>query len=110
MISMPNLLEEARSHFNEPVLIGFDLCRVIGYGEDGEDCYLIVRHPHRGIEWCTFVGGYVYLNCLREQGVVVPRKPLAPGEIWSDYTRLDNLLELNGAPKEAEFLVKERGE
>ena len=99
-----NLYQEAKQHFNEPILIGFDLCRCIGYGEDDEDCYLIVQHPHQGKIWCTFVGGYVYLDCLKQQGCITSTQ----GEQWSDYTRLDTLLELNGAPKQEEFLVEIR--
>jgi hypothetical protein len=99
-----NLFQEAQRHFNQPILIGFDLCRCIGYGEDDEDCYLIVRDPHQEkLRWCTFVGGYTYLNILKGQDQC---KSSTTGEEWNDYTRLDSLLELNGAPKEKEFICK----
>ncbi len=101
-ISMSNLLEEAKEHFNEPVLIGFELCRIIGYAETDEDCYLITNSRSRGITWNTFVGGYTYLNCLK---VTVPNNPAFEGEIWTDYSRLDSLLELNGVPKQDKFMV-----
>lgn len=113
-IQMPNLYEEAKSHFNEPVLISDRLARVVGYAEDDEDCYLIIQHLRNGtptidgngpVSWCTFVGGYTWLACLKEQGVTIPLHPSFPGEIWTDYSRLDTLLELNGAPKEVKFLV-----
>lgn len=112
-VVMPNLLEEAKLHFNEPVLISDKLARVIGYAEDDEDCYLIVRYCRDGsitldgngpVSWCTFVGGYTFLTCLKQQGVVIPKHPSFPGEIWTDYSRLDSLLKLNGSPKEEEFL------
>lgn len=102
---MQNLLSEAKSHFNEPVLIGFEVCRVIGYGEDEKDCYLIVK-SRMGIYWVSFVGGYTFLTCLKEQGITVPTRPSYPGEIWTDYSRLDSLLELNGVPQESEFLLQ----
>jgi len=100
-----NLLEEAKKHFNEPILIGFDLCRCIGYAEDDDDCYLIVKRPNgprAGVSWCTFVGGYTYLDCLKQQGVT---QSLHTNEIWTDYSRLDNTLELNGCEKEEKFIV-----
>jgi hypothetical protein len=109
-----NLYQEALAHFNEPVLIGFNLARVVGYAEDDEDCYLIIRKPrygqmfNEGYEWCTFVGGYTYLACLKDQNIVTPLHPQFEGEIWTDYSRLDSLLELNGAPKEEKFLVVEK--
>lgn len=90
------ILEEFRSHFNEPVLLGFELARVVGYGEDYEDCYLICDYPGGKRVWCTAVGGYVFLGCLKGQGVV--------GES-DDFLRLDQMLELNGAPKVASFIV-----
>src|SRR5690242_1283006 len=98
-------LEEAKLHFNEPVLIGFNVCRIIGYAEDESDCYLIVQHSRDGtpthdgngrISWCTFVGGYTYLTCLKTERQIVPKHPAFEGEVWSDYSRLDSLLELNG--------------
>jgi hypothetical protein len=89
-------LREAQSHFNEPILLGFDLARLIGYAEDDEDCYLVVRDPRRGLVWATLVGGCTYLDCLRGRNVC--------GE-WDDFTRLDSLLAMNGAPREAEFMV-----
>lgn len=95
------LLEEARKHFNEPILIGFDLCRCIGYAEDDEDCYLIVNVPRRGLVWHTFVGGYTYLSILKGQEQVTSKT----GEEWNDFTRLDSLLELNGIPKVKEMII-----
>lgn len=98
------LEEEVRKHFNEPVLLGFDVGRIIGYAEDDRDCYMIVQHPFQlqggGIVWHTMVGGYIYLDKLKEQGVTLASN----GETWTDYWRLDNLLELNGAPKATEFV------
>ena len=106
-------LNNGSQHFNEPVLISFEVCRVIGYAEDDEDCYLIIRHPRNGpsidgngpVSWCTFVGGYTYLTCLKEQNITVPKYPKYPGEIWTDYSRLDSFLEMNGVPKEEKFLI-----
>jgi hypothetical protein len=91
-----DLLQEARDHFNEPILVGFDLCRCVGYAEDDEDCYLIVNVPRRGLVWHTFVGGYTYLTILKSQDKC--------GE-WNDFTRLDSLLELNGIPKVKEMII-----
>lgn len=99
----PDLYEMAKSHFNEPIIVGFDLGRVIGYGEtdttQDNDCYLIVAYRNGKITWCTCVGGYTFLDRLRGQGYVRS----TTGEDWDDLFRLDSILELNGAPKVVEF-------
>ena len=97
----------ARAHFNEPVLIGFGLCRVVGYAEDHEDCYLLVRDPRLGVRRCSMVGGYVFLDLLKQECVVKPLNPSFDGEEWSGFSRLDTLLELNGAPRQSEFILEE---
>ena len=97
------LFDEAQMHFNEPILLGFNLGRCVGYGEDDDDCYLIVKFPDRpSYTRHTFVGGYTYLDCLKTQNLVTATN----GEVWSDFTRLDNLLELNGASKESEMVLE----
>jgi hypothetical protein len=106
-----NILEEFKKHFNEPVLTHNGVARLIGYGEDDHDCYLLLRYsigyPYNtdvnGYVWHTAVGGYYWLNRLKDQNLVISREN---HEHWDDLYRLDNMLELNGAPKEKEFLVK----
>lgn len=102
----PNeILEMCRSHFNEPLIVGFDVARLIGYGEDEYDCYLICQHPKYPdgeTKWHTAVGGYVFLDRLKGQDYVRS----TGGEEWDDLYRLDNFLSLNGAPKADEFTVK----
>jgi hypothetical protein len=102
-IDMPNLYQEALDHFNEPVLIGSKLCRLIGYSEDDEDCYFITDDQSRGVTYYSCVGGFMSLRLLKEQGITIPTYPEYPGEVWTDYSRLDNLLELNGVPKREKF-------
>lgn len=77
------------------------LARVIGYGEDCSDCYLILRHLHGRTTWWSCVGGYYWIDILRGQN---PHQD-AKGRDWNDYSRIDHLLELNGAPKEGFFRV-----
>jgi hypothetical protein len=98
--------DEIKSHFNEPILIGAEVCRLIGYGEDDMDCYLIVKSPTRGVYWHTLVGGYYFLDILKTQGVTHPLYPVYEGEVWTDFTRLDSDLDRLGVGKELEFLVK----
>lgn len=98
------ILEMCRSHFNEPLIVAFEIARLIGYGEDEDDCYLICQHPKYpdGEErWHTAVGGYTFLDRLKGQGYVRS----TTGEDWDDLTRLDNVLSLNGAPRAEEFKV-----
>jgi hypothetical protein len=93
-----------RSHFNEPLIVGFEIARLIGYGEDDSDCYLICQHPKYPdgeTKWWTAVGGYTFLDRLKGQGYVRSTS----GEDWDDFWRLDNFLSLNGAPKADEFKV-----
>lgn len=97
-------IKEVRSHFNEPILMCFDLARCVGYAEDDDDCYIIVRYPCRGLVWHTFVGGYYYLDRIKRQGYVKSKT----GEDWDDFTRLDDLLEINCAPREKEFICIDR--
>lgn len=102
------ILEEFKQHFNEPVLTDFGVARVVGYGEDEYDCYLLLQYPYtnerfnkkRGLVWHSAVGGYIWLNRLKGQDLFIS----SDGEEFDDLHRLDSMLSLNGAPKEKEFL------
>jgi len=102
------LLKETEAIFNRVVIAGSDLARVIGYSEDKCDCYVICQHManHYGepgrIVHHSYVGGVTSLWRLKGQSYVLSTE----GEEWDDYTRLDTLLELNGAPKATEFRVE----
>jgi hypothetical protein len=99
-----DLEQMCREHFNEPMLSMFDVVRCVGYGESADDCYVIVREPHYPegkLRWLTCVGGYTFLDRLRGQGYVKS----SDGEDWDDLVRLDSTLALNGAPKEAGFIL-----
>lgn len=103
---MENLLAEAVKHFNEPILMGLTIGRCIGYAEDDEDCYLIVRDRFGVAVRHTFVGGFTYLDCLKGKHIIISKES---GEEWDDYYRIDKLLELNGCPKENTFIRKITG-
>jgi hypothetical protein len=82
------------------VIAGTELGRVVGYGEDEDDCYFIVQHMRpKGAVWHSCVGGFYSLELLRGQGYVRSSE----GEDWDDYVRLDTVLSLNGAPKAETF-------
>ena len=102
------LEQMAFDHFNEPMLCGFELVRCIGYGEYASDCYVIARRPNPRAEriWITCVGGYTFLDRLKNQRHVKAHN----GEEWDDLRRLDYYLGLNGVPREAEFIVERRPE
>lgn len=102
---MNDIQQMCLDHFNEPVLLSFELARLIGYAEDADDCYLIVKYPRKGVVWHTAVGGYIFLDKLKGQGAVVLSCPSYEGEVWDDFYRLDNLLEITGVTKEKEFIV-----
>lgn len=98
-----DLEKMCRDHFNEPVLLHFEVGRLVGYAEDEADCYLIINYPNpvRTV-YHTCVGGYHWLDRLRGQHLVISRD----GERWDDYYRIDKALELNGAPKVDNFIIK----
>lgn len=98
------LYELALSHFNEPMLNGWDVVRCIGYGETGVDCYIIARRPRGQIVWISCVGGYTFLDRLKGQGYVISTS----GEEWDDLWRLDSSLSLNGCLREEEFIIELR--
>lgn len=94
------VLEEFRAHFNEPILLSDRVARLIGFGEDDQDFYLICDYPGGKRVWHTAVGGYTFLDRLKGQGFVLSTS----GDEWDDLFRLDQMLSLNGAPKAATFL------
>lgn len=105
---MNEVEEYCREHFNEPILVHLEVARVIGYSEDEDDMYIILkyprslRYPEGKIIHHTAVGGYHELTKLKGQNYVKANN----GEDWDDFFRLDSLLELNGAPEEKEFIVQ----
>lgn len=101
---MNKLEEMCRAHFNEPMILGFETVRCVGYGETAVDCYIIVQHPRGKISWATCVGGYVFLDKLKGQNHVVS----TGRENWDDFTRLDSALAMNGCPKAKEFKLELR--
>ncbi len=101
-MSKQTILEMCQAHFNEPVLCGDTVGRLIGYGEDEIDCYLIIRYCRGKVRWHTAVGGYIFLDCLRDRSVIISTQ----GEKWDDYFRIERELALNGSPEEPEFIIK----
>jgi hypothetical protein len=103
---MDALRKEVENHFNEPVLVMSSLGRVVGYAEDDEDCYMIVRYPNPKAHsqyYVSMVGGYTYLDRLNGQNYAASPHT---GEEWDDFSRLSTWLELNGCPKEEKFLLE----
>ena len=90
-----DLYEMCLAHFNEPMLASFDLVRCIGYGETAVDCYIISIGRSGKAIWLTCDGGYTFLDRLKGQDNGITTS----GERYDDFTRLDNLLELNGSPR-----------
>lgn len=103
---MNHIEKEFRSHFNEPVLHGFEIGRVIGYGEDACDCYLIIKKADGSVIWHTAVGGYTFLTPLENQGRIPERYITEENKYWNDLYRLDNCLHINKCQREKEFLVE----
>ncbi|MBY3158382.1 hypothetical protein HFO56_39475 [Rhizobium laguerreae] len=102
-----DLEQMCRDHFNEPVLLGTEVGRLVGYAEDERDSYLIIHYPNPSepkIVWHTCVGGYHWLDRLRGQHLVIAYN----GERWDDFYRVDSDLERCGAPKVGSFILERR--
>jgi hypothetical protein len=98
----PQIYGFCQRYFNKVVLDGWDAVRLIGYGETAVDCYYIYLSPRRGIYWSSAVGGPATLDGLHGQQYILSSE----GEHWDNYTRLDGLLSLNGAPPAEKFLCE----
>lgn len=103
----PDLREEALKYFNHPVLSTFDVVRCIGYAEDNDDCYYIIRYPNNThkhtVVWLSCVGGLMTLDRLKGQREI-KNAGENRDETWDDFYRLDEWLALNGCPKEERFV------
>jgi hypothetical protein len=87
-------------YFNKVVLDGWQAVRLIGYAETAIDAYYVYSCPRRGVYWSSAVGGPATLEGLHDQMYVYSNG----GEHWDNYTRLDGLLALNGAPPVKDFV------
>lgn len=99
--------EMCERHFNEPIICESEVVRLIGYGQTARDCYLICSRMrsqggYSAVFWHTAVGGYMFLDLLKDQGRVTSTE----GKKWNDFTRIDSLLALNGAPRVDDFILK----
>lgn len=98
-VCRPDIYQECLDHFNEPVLTGLSVVRLIGYAETAVDCYYILHEPRRGVYWHTAVGGVTLLGPLCGNNAF----KLPSGERIDDIVRLDHELERAGVPREAGF-------
>lgn len=82
-------LAEVESHFNELCVGMYCVARVIGYREDDEDCYWILREGGSGKK--------VYHSMV-----------ISPYFITGadDYDRINDSQSMNGNPEESEFIVE----
>ena len=73
-------IEFVKGHDNELVLDYFDVVRLIGFAEDDEDYYYIVKNVKKGEMWVSCVGW------------LFPLKNVLPDE---HYDRLESTFKLN---------------
>jgi hypothetical protein len=97
LVGRPDIYQECLDHFNEPVIAGLSVARLIGYAETAVDCYYILREPQKGVYWHTAVGGVIFLSCLSGNNAF--HHP-SEGRV-DDLVRLDKWLEFSGVPKDA---------
>lgn len=80
---------EAREKFNKIAIAGSRLCRIIGYAEDGFDCYWITKEVHGESRFVSMALKMIFLDSL-------------PAE---DLNSLESLLSLNGCPENKKFMT-----
>lgn len=98
-----------REHFNEPVIsASMKVDRLIGYGETAVDAYYITHSMMHGVVWNSAVGPCMTLRALKEQDKVIARDGVHDGDEWNNFTRLDEWLALNGAPRAPAFVLELR--
>lgn len=108
MTSFSDIIQEVQDNLNEPIISGFEVVRLVGCGiaEDGSDYYYIVNSTDSKYENNRYriscVGGLMPLKLLDTQGCVISSE----GVLWTDYTRLDSWLSLNGAPKVDNIIIE----
>ena len=98
-VARPDIYQECLDHFNEPVIVGLSVARLIGYAEGALGCYYIVHEPRREPYWQTVAGGVILLGPLTGNN----GHRSSSGERIDDLVRLGRWLELSGVPKEAGF-------
>lgn len=101
----PDIQAFCRMHFNEPVILGMEVCRLVGYAETARDCYYVAHSMRRGIFWDSAVGPCMTLRALQDQDKVIARDGVHDGDEWNNFTRLDTWLALNGAPRADAFVL-----
>lgn len=86
--------KEAKLHFNEVVLMGLEICRLVGYCEGDDDVYYLLKLPnnstHHRYKAFSGVGCPMWLNRNLNQ---------------KDYDYLNEQLIWNGCPEENEFIL-----
>ena len=86
-----NELKQIHNHIC--MLYDFKLVRLIGFGEDDEDYYYVVKNRQGKIWWASCVGWcYSIKHYLPEER----------------YSQTENIFNLNGGTPEEEFLVAQR--
>lgn len=94
-----SILNMCKQHFNELVLCGTELGRLIGFAEDDDDYYLVVLFPsieNKKQIWISACTPYVFLDCLKQQTY--------DDNDFTQYDYLNRLLILNNAAPEEKFV------
>ena len=100
---------EARVHFNEPVVDMFSVVRLIGWGQDEDDCYYIyLRHGAGQVYRSSAVGGFIALTPLKQAQSPDGLRHALEDPACDDFDQLDKWLALNGAPRADVFRLEDR--
>lgn len=99
--------ELAMKHFNQPVIVMFEVVRLIGWGQDEDDAYFIFRYRGGHIERSSVVGGFIPLTALQTQDTPDGIRHAMEDPARNDFHQLDKWLHFNGAPKADAFIIEE---
>ncbi len=99
--------DDAIAHFNEPVIDIFDVVRLIGWGQDDDDCYFIFAARNGRIYRSSAVGGFIPLDRLRNQQTPDGIRHALESPARDDFEQLDKWLALNGAPRSGTFWLED---
>lgn len=86
-----NYIQEVKDQFNDIIIDpSLKVARIIGYGEDDYDCYVIIRYENGEVSWLSMCVKFFILK-----------------DKIDDYDLLDNALHSNKCQREDDFIFSD---
>jgi hypothetical protein len=68
-LTRESAMRECKRNFNHiGVYAGYEVCRLIGFGDDGEDFYYITIDPSGKVVWSSMAGGFYSIKGMERRG------------------------------------------